>query len=232
MYHLLPFLLLLTSVTGDGNFRFTSTHVIVNETPFTQASFGISRTGGQAQPVTLTCQVSTGCQIYYRAQLFERRLLNSSPRDEFGCWCLQSCWRRVMLQLEGEVSMQSCERPPPGTITLNNSVEYLPTSTYLALTSRGKEGREKLKQKMARKQQAIATTLCKELQASNCVCKSRGVPARGIELPPRSNVLIVIFVFLLLGFHLQVREKWAKMYKSVSQHNYLSIFLNILSFVR
>ena len=97
MYHLLPFLLLLTSATGDGNFRFTSTHVIVNETPFTQASFGISRTGGQAQPVTLTCQVSTGCQIYYRAQLFERRLLNSSPRDEFGCWCLQSCWRRVML---------------------------------------------------------------------------------------------------------------------------------------
>ena len=63
MYHLLPFLLLLTSATGDGNFRFTSTHVIVNETPFTQASFGISRTAGQAEPVTLTCQVSTGCQI-------------------------------------------------------------------------------------------------------------------------------------------------------------------------
>ena len=32
------------------------------------------------------------------------------------------------------------------------------------------------------------------------------------------------FCFLLLGFHLPVREKWAKMYKSVSQHNYLSIF--------
>ena len=75
MYRLLSFLLLLTSVTGDGNFRFTSTHVIVNETRFTQASFGISRTGGQAQPVTLTCEVSTGCQIYYRAQLFERLLL-------------------------------------------------------------------------------------------------------------------------------------------------------------
>ena len=28
------------------------------------------------------------------------------------------------------------------------------------------------------------------------------------------------FCFLLLGFHLPVREKWAKMYKSVSQHNY------------
>ena len=168
MYHLLPFLLLLTSVTGDGNFRFTSTHVIVNETPFTQASFGISRTGGQAQPVTLTCQVSTGCQIYYRAQLFER-LLNSSPIDEFGCWCLQSWWSQAMLQHEGEVSMATLRAAPPGTVTLNNSVEYLPTNTYLVLTSRGREGREKLKQKMARKQHAIATTLCKELQASNCV---------------------------------------------------------------
>ena len=38
---------------------------------------------------------------------------------------------------------QPCERPPPGTITLNNSVEYLPTNTYLAHTSRGREGREK-----------------------------------------------------------------------------------------
>ena len=38
------------------------------------------------------------------------------------------------------------------------------------------------------------------------------------------------FCFLLLGFHLPVREKWAKMYKSVSQHNYLSIFLKILNF--
>ena len=38
------------------------------------------------------------------------------------------------------------------------------------------------------------------------------------------------FCFLMLRFHLPVREKWAKMYKSVSQHNYLSIILNILSF--
>ena len=38
------------------------------------------------------------------------------------------------------------------------------------------------------------------------------------------------FCFLLLGFHLPVREKWAKMYKSVSQHNYLSIFLKTLRF--
>ena len=37
--------------------------------------------------------------------------------------------------------------------------------------------------KMARKQQAIATTLYEELQASNCVYKSRGAPARGIGPP-------------------------------------------------
>ena len=40
------------------------------------------------------------------------------------------------------------------------------------------------------------------------------------------------FLFLLLGFHLPLREKWAKMYKSVSQNNYLSIFLKLLSFFR
>jgi len=41
----------------------------------------------------------------------------------------------------------------------------------------------KPKHKMARKQQAIATTLCEELQASNCIYKSRGAPARGIGPP-------------------------------------------------
>ena len=65
--------------------------------------------------------------------------------------------------------MATLRAAPPGTVALNNSVEYLQTNSYLALTSRGREGREKLKQKMACKQQAIATTLCKELQASNCI---------------------------------------------------------------
>ena len=77
---------------------------------------------------------------------------------------------------------QLCERPPPGTVKLNNSVEYLPTNTYLALTSSQegeREGWEKPKHKMTRKQQAIATTLYKELQASNCIYKSRGAPSRG-----------------------------------------------------
>ena len=36
---------------------------------------------------------------------------------------------------------------------------------------------------MARKQQAIATTLCEELQASNYVYETRGAPARGIGPP-------------------------------------------------
>ena len=42
---------------------------------------------------------------------------------------------------------------------------------------------KKPKHKMARKQQAIATTLCEELQASNCIYKSQGAPARGIGPP-------------------------------------------------
>ena len=46
----------------------------------------------------------------------------------------------------------------------------------------GRDGK-KPKHKLARKQQGIATTLCEELQASNCVYKSRGAPARGIGPP-------------------------------------------------
>ena len=37
---------------------------------------------------------------------------------------------------------------------------------------------------MTSKQQAIRTTLCEELQASNCIYKSQGTPARGIGPPP------------------------------------------------
>ena len=53
--------------------------------------------------------------------------------------------------------------------TRHRHTEQLPTNTYLAHTSRGREGWEKPKHKLARKQQAIATTLCEELQASNCL---------------------------------------------------------------
>jgi len=61
---------------------------------------------------------------------------------------------------------QPCVRPPPGTVTLNNSVEYLPTQ-YLPgpyLKREGGRDGKKPKHKLARKQQAIATTLCEELQ--------------------------------------------------------------------
>ena len=77
---------------------------------------------------------------------------------------------------------QPCEWPPPDTITLNNSVEYLPTNTYLKREG-GRDGK-KPKHKMARKQQAIATTLCEELQTRNRVYKSQGAPVRGIGPPP------------------------------------------------
>ena len=46
------------------------------------------------------------------------------------------------------------------------------TNTYLAHTSKGREGWEKTKAQKAHKQQAIATTLCEELQASNCTSES------------------------------------------------------------
>ena len=87
---------------------------------------------------------------------------------------------------------QPCERPTPGTVTLKNSVEYLPTNTYLAHNSRGREGWDKPKHKKVRKQQAIATTLCEELEASNCKYMSQGAPARGREqeqeTPSRARV--------------------------------------------
>ena len=71
------------------------------------------------------------------------------------------------------------QAPSHWTIQWNT---YRP-NTYLAHTSRGREGWEKPKHKLARKQQAIATTLCEELQASNCIFKSWGAPARGIRPP-------------------------------------------------
>ena len=56
-------------------------------------------------------------------------------------------------------------RPPPGTVTLRKSVEYLPTNTQAMTYLTGpdlkrKGGMGKTQHKMASKQQAIATTLC------------------------------------------------------------------------
>ena len=81
--------------------------------------------------------------------------------------------------IHGNPASGSHQAPSHWTIQWNT---YRP-NTYLAHTSRGREGWEKPKHKLARKQQAIATTLCEELQASNCVYKSRGAPARGIGPP-------------------------------------------------
>ena len=76
---------------------------------------------------------------------------------------------------------QPCKRLPPGTITLNNSVEYLLTNTYLALTSKGREGgMRKTKAQIGMQ----AASYCKELQARNRVYKSLGAPAKGIGPPP------------------------------------------------
>ena len=41
--------------------------------------------------------------------------------------------------------MATLRAAPTSTVTLNNSVEYLLTNTYLAHTSRGREGWEKTK---------------------------------------------------------------------------------------
>ena len=83
-----------------------------------------------------------------------------------------------------EVSMATLRAAPPGTVTLNDSVEYLPTQ-YLPSPNLKREGAmgKKTKHKLAHKEQAIATTLCEELQASNCIYKSQGAPARGIGPP-------------------------------------------------
>ena len=56
------------------------------------------------------------------------------------------------------------------------------TDQYLRQVG-GRDGK-KPKHKMACKQQAILTTLCKELQASNYVYKSQGAPVRGIGPSP------------------------------------------------
>ena len=57
MYYPLALLVLLGSAAGDGNFSFTTTNIQVDETPFTQAVFGISRTGATTGTVGVTCKV-------------------------------------------------------------------------------------------------------------------------------------------------------------------------------
>ena len=104
---------------------------------------------------------------FHLAPCNDYKTLNSSPIDELGGVVQCSSIRR-------RCPRQPCEQPPPGTITRNNSVEYLLTQYLPNPYLKREEGWEKPKNKLAHKQQAIATTLCEELQASNCIYKSRG----------------------------------------------------------
>ena len=88
-----------------------------------------------------------------------------------------------MLQHEEEVSMATLQAAPTRHRHTEQFSGILTDPILTQPTPRGREGWEKPKHKLARKQQAIATTLCEELQASNCVYKSRGAPARGIGPP-------------------------------------------------
>ena len=77
--------------------------------------------------------------------------------------------------------MQPCERPPPGIVTLNYSVEYLPTNTYLPSPEIKREGGlRKTRQKMASRQQGYSE--------DTCVNIPRGASAKGIApRPPPSQ---------------------------------------------
>ena len=108
---------------------------------------------------------------------------NSSPIDEHGRWCLQSWWSRAMLQHEEEISMATLRAAPTRHHHTEQFSGILTDPILTQPTPRGREGWEKPKHKLACKQQAIATTLCEELQASNCIYKSQGAPARGIKPP-------------------------------------------------
>ena len=60
--------------------------------------------------------------------------------------------------------------------------QYLPTNTYLAHNSRGREGWEKTKAQNAMQTASYCNNTLRRT-ASNCVYKSRGAPARGIGPP-------------------------------------------------
>ena len=51
--------MLLASASGNGNFYFADTEVIVSEKRLTQAVFGITRAGDSSGSAVLTCMVGT-----------------------------------------------------------------------------------------------------------------------------------------------------------------------------
>ena len=74
----------------------------------------------------------------------------------------------------------ACRRVSDGKFSLSKLAAKLLLVQRVVIVQSETASKQKPKHKLARKQQAIATTLCEELQASNCVCKSRGAPVRGI----------------------------------------------------
>ena len=71
--------MLLASAAGDGNFNFTKTHVQVEEAPFTEAVFGISRTGATTGIVVVTCKVGvTHFTLQKKAFSYKRISLDCS----------------------------------------------------------------------------------------------------------------------------------------------------------
>ena len=84
-----------------------------------------------------------------------------------------------MLKHEKGVSMATLRAAPTRH---SHNEQFSGILTWPIPQEGGRDGK-KPKHKMACKQQAIATTLCEEMQASNCVYKSQGAPARGIGPP-------------------------------------------------
>ena len=74
----------------------------------------------------------------------------------------------------------ACRRVSDGKFSLSKLAAKLLLVQRVVIVQSETASKQKPKHKLARKQQAIVTTLCEELQASNCVCKSRGAPVRGI----------------------------------------------------
>ena len=76
--------------------------------------------------------------------------------------------------------MATLRAVPIRTVTLNNSVEYVLTNTYL----KRERGMGKSKVQNGMQTASYCKTLCNELQASNCIYKLYCAPAKGIGPSP------------------------------------------------
>ena len=93
------------------------------------------------------------------------------------------CWTEFAAEEGDEGTDESaCRRVSDGEFSPSNLAAKLLVRRAV-IEQAETVSKQKPKNKKAHKQQAIATTLCEELQTSNCVYKSRGTPARGIRPP-------------------------------------------------